>query len=333
MHRHLGNGGFTGMTAIQALMSELIDFAGLFPPASLDMKTTVRGFAGYRECPSAEVLGRLIIPVSRLDEFEQEAAGLLPRVPDLNGNEEDPDPWAISALVCPASNLEMVAADLEAIDGFNDRHTEEGAGAAIIDTIEIAAASGEEIDGVLDILDDELYPYFELDWRGDVRGGVAAIAGLDGGAKIRTGGVIAGDHPGVLEVTRFIQACRMADVPFKATAGLHHPIRADQSSVGTKQFGFLNVILGAAMLHAGVINGSEFGELLAEEDPRSFTFDQGTAGWRLHRIEMEPLLEARSRFVHSFGSCSFVEPLDELTALGMLADAGTNSNQDGESGT
>ena len=321
------------MTAIKALMSELIDFAGLFPPASLDMGATVRGFAAYRECRSADALGRLIIPVARFDEFEKESTGLLPRVPDIDGTEEDPDPWAISALLSPASDLEAVAADLAAIEAFNDLHTEEGAGAAIIDTIEIAAASGEEIDGVLDLLDDELYPYFELDWRGDVRGGIAAIAGLDGGAKIRTGGVTADAHPGVLEVTRFIQACRMAEVPFKATAGLHHPIRADQSSVGTKQFGFLNVMLGAAMLHAGVINGSKLGEILAEEDPRSFTFDQGTAGWRLHRIEMEPLLEARSRFVHSFGSCSFVEPLDELTALGMLADAGTNSNQDGESGT
>ena len=321
------------MTAIQALMSEIIDYAGLFPPASLDMRATVRGFAAYRECRSADVLGRLILPVSRIEEFEIETTGLLPRVPDLDSNEEDPDPWAISALMSPASDLDAVVADLAAIEAFNDQHTEEGSGAAIIDTIEIAAASGEEIDAVLELLDDELYPYFELDWRGDVRGGIAAIAGLDAGAKIRTGGVTADAHPGVLELTRFIQACRMADVPFKATAGLHHPIRADQSSVGTKQFGFLNVFLGAAMLHAGCINGSEFGEMLAEEDPKAFAFDEVTAGWRLRRIEIEPLLEARSRFAHSFGSCSFVEPLEELNALGMLADAGTEPVKEGESGS
>jgi hypothetical protein len=286
------------MTAIQALMSEIIDYAGLFPPASLDMRATVRGFAAYRECRSADVLGRLILPVSRIEEFEIETTGLLPRVPDLDSNEEDPDPWAISALMSPASDLDAVVADLAAIEAFNDQHTEEGSGAAIIDTIEIAAASGEET-----------------------------------GAKIRTGGVTADAHPGVLELTRFIQACRMADVPFKATAGLHHPIRADQSSVGTKQFGFLNVFLGAAMLHAGCINGSEFGEMLAEEDPKAFAFDEVTAGWRLRRIEIEPLLEARSRFAHSFGSCSFVEPLEELIALGMLADAGTEPVKEGESGS
>ncbi|MDB4775684.1 MAG: hypothetical protein CBC32_000255 [Proteobacteria bacterium TMED72] len=321
------------MTAINALMSELIDFAGLFPPASLDMGATVRGFAAYRECASSDALGRLIVPVSRFDEFEAECVGLMPRVPDLDGNEEDPDPWAISALMSPANDLDAVAADLAAIEAFNERHTEEGAGAAIVDTIEIAAANGEEIDGVLDLLEDDLYPYFELDWRGDVRGGIAAIAGLDGGAKIRTGGVTKDAHPGVLEVTRFIQACRMAEVPFKATAGLHHPVRAHQASVDARQFGFLNVILGAAMLHAGAISGSELGEMLAEEDPNAFTFEETTAGWRLHRIEMEALLEARSRFAHSFGSCSFVEPLEDLAALGMLADAGTQSTQDGESGT
>ena len=110
------------MTAINALMSELIDFAGLFPPASLDMGATVRGFAAYRECASSDALGRLIVPVSRFDEFEAECVGLMPRVPDLDGNEEDPDPWAISALMSPANDLDAVAADLAAIEAFNEQN-------------------------------------------------------------------------------------------------------------------------------------------------------------------------------------------------------------------
>ena len=34
--------------AFRAFMSELIDYAGLFPPARLDLDTAIRNFARYR---------------------------------------------------------------------------------------------------------------------------------------------------------------------------------------------------------------------------------------------------------------------------------------------
>ena len=41
-------------------------------------------------------------------------------------------------------------------------------------------------------------------------------------------------------------------------------------------------------------------------------------GWRSHRIGTEQLRSARSEFAHSFGSCSFEEPVGELRELGLL---------------
>ncbi len=35
-------------TAVRALMTGLIDYAGLFPPAGLSMREAVGNFAGYR---------------------------------------------------------------------------------------------------------------------------------------------------------------------------------------------------------------------------------------------------------------------------------------------
>ena len=80
----------TTSPALTALVSNLIDYAGLFPPASLDMAATVANYAEFVSGDDAWMLERLIVPVARLDEFEAAAAGKLPG--------DDDDPWPISAL-------------------------------------------------------------------------------------------------------------------------------------------------------------------------------------------------------------------------------------------
>ena len=130
------------MDSIHALMAGIIDYAGLFPPAKLDMSPTVRNYTDYQGGGHAEMLGRLIVPVGRFAEFEKAAAGLLPVVPSAEGDDPDPDPWLISALVSSAADLDAVDRDLELIEAFNDRHAGEGEGAAFIDTIELPAGGG-----------------------------------------------------------------------------------------------------------------------------------------------------------------------------------------------
>ena len=306
------------MNSIHGLMAGIVDYAGLYPPASLEMAPTVHKYAKFREMPEREMLGRIVIPVSRFAEFEDAAAELLTPVPAAEGEEVEPDPWPITALISPASDHEALEADIEAIHAFNDAHTAEGHGAAIVDTLELQASSGAEIDAVLEDLDDELFPYFELDPTSDIRGALAALVGLDAGAKIRTGGVTVEAHPSPEVVAEFIAACQSAQVPFKATAGLHHPVRHFSESVGTKQLGFLNVFLGACLIHAKQIDADELLDVIKEEDPAAFAFGIDSAKWRDREISLEELEMARWRFAHSFGSCSFDEPLDDLRALGLL---------------
>ena len=306
------------MSTIQGLMAGIVDYAGLFPPANLEMTPMVRNYAEYRDVPEREMLARIIVPVSRFTEFQEAAADLLTPVPPAEGDEIEPDPWAISALVAGADNPEALARDIEAIHAFNDEHTSEGNGAAIVDTIELRATDGGEIDGVLEDLDDELYPYFELNPAADIRGALTALVGLDAGAKIRTGGITAEEHPSATVVAEFIVACQIAQVPFKATAGLHHPITHFATSVNATQLGFINVFLGACLLHAGRIKSGQLVELLSEEDAAAFNFGNDAAGWKGHSATLDEIETARWRFAHSFGSCSFAEPLDELRKLGLI---------------
>ena len=125
--------------------------------------------------------------------------------------------------------------------------------------------------------------------------------------------------PPIDDVARFLRACKAAGVAFKATAGLHHPLRcvkpltyAPNAPTGTMH-GFLNVFLAAALLdHADEILAR--GQIRA----RSRSTTSG-ASWRGHRVSTEALRTMRRDFATSFGSCSFEEPIGDLRALGWLA--------------
>src|SRR6185295_7365113 len=152
---------------------------------------------------------------------------------------------------------------------------------------------------------------------GDCRGFVAALAGNNAGAKIRTGGVGSNAIPTVGEVAAFLHACAAADVPFKATAGLHHPVRGshrltyEKDSASCVMHGFLNVFVAAAGARALRLPASEVQAILTEEDEDHFKFSDEIAGWRGHLLTVADLARVREGFSLSFGSCSFEEPVED----------------------
>ena len=135
-------------------------------------------------------------------------------------------------------------------------------------------------------------------------------------AKIRTGGITEDAFPSPDAVANFIRACMREGVAFKATAGLHHPLRCvrpltyePNSAVGTMH-GFLNVFLAAAL-----VDDAE--EILRETDAKAFTFDDDGVTWRDRRVSIDELKLMRE-LATSFGSCSFEEPINDLKELGWL---------------
>ena len=287
------------------------------------MPETMRNYHAYRDGANQWMLGRIVVPVSRFGEFEAAADGLL-------AESRDPvtdDCWVISALTAPAGD-ERFPRDLEAIEAFNERHLRRGSHAVAVDTIEVAVSGPGEIDSALDIVPEFIFPYFELDHRVDVRGQVAALAGMDAGAKIRSGGITPDLHPTPEEFVRFIGACCDAEIPFKATAGLHHPLRHPAESVGCDQYGFLNVFVCACLAWwDGDLSPGFLQRVLEARTIEEFTFEPDRLGFGEHLLSCEHVEQARERFCHAYGSCSFVEPLEDLVELGLLSQTPTTPRE------
>ena len=170
----------------------------------------------------------------------------------------------------------------------------------------------------MEIISDDLFPFFEVPMDRDPRGLIAALVEGEAGAKVRTGGMTADLYPSPENLARFIAACAAANVPFKATAGMHHPLRHFSQTAGAKEFGFVNVFVAGCLAQTHELGESELRQLLEVEAIDQLTIDDAGIAWKKHRIETASIEDVREEFAVSFGSCSFDEPCDDLRALGLL---------------
>ena len=300
---------------------DLFDYAGLFPPANLDMPAAVANYAAYKASPHNAMLARFVVPLAKLEPFEHAAAQHLPK-PAGNPAKDDEARWRLSAIINPDADLNQ---QIDAVFDFNQRHEEEpDHGLAEIDALELRAASPRDIDHAMNIIPEQLDPYFELDHANDIRGHLTALAGTGGNAKIRCGGVTPDKIPSCQQVAAFIASCAQADVPFKFTAGLHHPIRKEQpltyenNPPRATMHGFINVLTAATLALTRRLNEHDLTPIINENDPAAFRFHDDAISWNNHTLTAEDIHRARDAFAISIGSCSFTEPVEDLSALGIL---------------
>jgi hypothetical protein len=287
------------VSAIESLLAGLIDYAGLYPPAALDMHTAVRNYADYGRGRHSSALGRFLVDVNRLTEL-REVAGDSRRF----------------------MRLSMIASPSTDWDGLAGLLQED----PTIESIEIKIDPRAEVERVGRCIPAGLTTYFEVPLDAPVSEtltAIEAVAALGARVKLRMGGVVAGAFPTAPMVARMIQALADRRLPFKATAGLHHPIRSrhaltyEPDSPSGIMHGFLNLACSAALLYFGG-DVSQAILLLEEQDPSAWQVTPGGIGWRSFRWSTDELRAVRERFMTSFGSCSFTEPIHDLEVLGWL---------------
>jgi hypothetical protein len=229
--------------SMRALLANLIDYAGLYPPAALPLPEVIANYERYLLSPDAWMLNRLVLPIERLSEVS------------LGGN------WRVTLLV----------------------DEEPGPLPPQIETLETKTSRRLSLPTYCEVPVDRLE---------------------DGYAKIRTA------TPSSENLAEFLWTAAARRLPFKATAGLHHPIRSDMH-------GFLNVFVGAAFAWSG-IDLATVTRLLNETDPQTFEFGDDGLRWRDSWVSTPEVEQSRRDFAHSFGSCSFEEPINHLRTLGLM---------------
>ena len=229
--------------SMRALLANLIDYAGLYPPAALPLPEVIANYERYLLSPEAWMLNRLVLPIERLSEVS------------LGGK------WRVTLLV----------------DG------EPGPLPPEVETLETKTGGRLSLPTYCEVPLDQVQ---------------------DAYAKIRTA------TPSSENLAEFLCTAAARRLPFKATAGLHHPIRSEMH-------GFLNVFIGAAFAWSGM-DLAAVTRLLNETDPQAFEFRNDSLRWRDSWVSTPEVEHSRRDFAHSFGSCSFEEPINHLRTLGLM---------------
>lgn len=305
----------THSAARRAAFQGLVDYAGLFPPAQLDIAAALQEYEEARAGPYAWMLGRFIVPASRLEDLRRIAGDRVPPLSVILDAGGDARTWLSNTQALLARLAELCAAGVrvEALEiALPPLRTKRESYDATIGQFAASLRQSPlaDVPAFVELPRDER-------WENELSGAVYALARHRLGAKVRCGGVIAQAFPEPREIAAFLAATAEEQVPFKATAGLHHPVRHFNKASGFTMHGFLNVLAAAAFARAGR-SRDELERVLDDEEAADFGIDGEALRWNGDVVDAGRLHELREGGFIAYGSCSFTEPVEDLRHLELL---------------
>ncbi len=281
--------------------SGLVDDAAIFPPGNATLDDAVKAHGDYRSDWYADLVGPLVVSDVRLPdllEILDDATEPLPVSVVLTGGAGSVVPaakWSTGSGQLALRAIETVLRDPDDMAG-NARRV-----AAAVDAARVEGA-----------LDDDVPIYVELPHvanSGSWKAAADVVAESGFRLKFRTGGAEEHLFPQPHALASWIGVALDREMPFKCTAGLHNALRHTDSETGFRHHGFLNILLATrASLDGSTV--PEVAELLELED--------GEAVVSRLRDHGDVVLTRTRNWFTSFGSCSVIEPLEDLIDLGLL---------------
>jgi hypothetical protein len=298
--------------SLRTLLTRSIDYAGMFPPCSVELEPALKNQAEYVRSPDSWMLSTFVLPVGQFSDATQ-------FVSQFDKHHQ----LRISALGAKTENAADFLAQLEnateTIRSFQKEHLD----LVSIVQLEMFAPADVNLAKLNEAATLLAGLKLQTFWETPAESAEQTIALLARakqpafGYKLRTGGVTVDAFPNSVQIARALLASTKHHIPIKFTAGLHHPVRQFRDEVKTEMHGFLNV-LGAGVLSAEHHwDEAQTIEMLEDQRPTSFEFHDTVFAWRDWEVTIDRI-KARRKFATSFGSCSFDEPREDLRGLNFL---------------
>jgi hypothetical protein len=318
--------------SLEYFCENLIDYAGLFPPAKLSLNEAFDNYIKYKNGHFKWMLSQFVCPVKMLKELITLIRNNYPGEKDIyisaipeggNTTEEFIKNFNNDLISC--SDFISHCGDSAEINTFEIKLPEE-----IINEHhpkKISELINSVSSGINEKISEQAFVFFEgitgTDWKKNISSLINAIeihneSISNCGFKLRTGGIAADSFPSPKQISFSIRECLDREVRMKFTAGLHHPFIHNDIEIGTTMYGFINVFAAGIIAMRHNISNHGMEKILTDESPGNFIFKDDTFSWKDWNISTGEINFARKNLVVSFGSCSFDEPVDDLKLLRLL---------------
>ncbi len=312
--------------------NEIIDYAGLFPPAKLSLTESLDNYCKYKNGNYAWMLRRFVCPVSLFPELETLHSKYKPGKPVIE----------ISATIKSSDIIEEFQNNLSNDLSIWNAYSQHMGDFIKINSVEIKLPAElvlgrdakkissfiEFIYGkILQNISENVFVFFEgITDENPKENLKAVIEGIElhnlkqfnSGFKLRMGGISPESVPDVSLIAFCIRECLDKKIPLKFTAGLHHPFRDFSEHDYTRRNGFVNVFAAGIIAMRHNISNTGMEEILNDEKKDNFVFTDEFFSWKDWKINIEDIEFARKNLVLSFGSCSFEEPVDDLKSFNLI---------------
>ncbi|HJM17451.1 MAG TPA: hypothetical protein QGI59_02980 [Candidatus Poseidoniia archaeon] len=332
--------------SLRTFMDGLIDYAGLFPPADLPLNEAISQYISHIKSDNSKMLSRFIIHSSKLNNLDE----FLPLFTNVG-------PLRLSVLGGGGNNddeyLNKIKQNITNISKYREKHGNK----IEIDVIECKMATNTPSKNTMEkatvlLNENGLIHYHEFaklppvgmnysteiddsSWDKEILPTIKLLSNLDNaGIKLRCGGIVKEAFPSVEQVAAMIQTCVIIDIPMKFTAGLHHPIRHFAEEYDEFMHGFINTF-GAGIFATTFPkpeNSQEkynmfilLSHMIDDQNAENFSFTDDSMIWKVEDdrdtqfvIDVEKIENARKKGMISYGSCSFQDPIHDLTQLGWM---------------
>jgi len=277
------------VSTVPPLFDSLIDDAAIFPPGNSPLPDAVEAYLARREEWYADLVASFVVTDQDLPEVAR--SGFPVSIVVTGGAGAVAGGLRLAARAgTRVAGLEIALRDPDDLTGNARR---------VATAVDMARAEG--------LAEDETPVYVELPHVGSTASWLAAadvVAESGFRLKFRTGGLEAPLFPAAHALARWIDAALDRETPFKCTAGLHHAVAHTDPQTGFPHHGFLNVLVATRT----ALDGGDVVDVLNQRDGASLA------------AVAQDLPESTRNWFTSFGSCSVVEPRDDLVELGLLDD-------------